>query len=797
MKKKKNSLYTLILAAMAGVLAVGCASREENPLGGGTNVSVDIPAGKGEDAASTVNVDANTGMGRYVEKNVLSFDSYGNISFSETADGQLVIFDKNAGKYVSTDHGENWELENLDWLNKISEGNYVNKTAVSNDGAFALSYFPLIEEASEQEGTEGAKGLVSHDVELDTHYLLVAPDGTQMEIDMGISEDEDVQDFCFSEMGRLFAGTRKGRIYEINTADGSCKEIASLENGALYMGYCRNGILLCASHEKVYLYNITDGTFLEDEALQEFILENYKSIEDYGSGYNAYLFGGEENIVYLASEKGLYRHVIGGGTVEQVIDGNLSAFGDPSHIVKGALFLEGQEFLVLFSDGKIMKFTYDATISAVPNDKLVVYSLEDNDTIRQAISAYQMANPDMYVSYEIGLEEDGVTRDDALKKLSTGLLNGSGPDVLVLDQMPFDSYIDKGVLLDISNVAEGLDGEDGLFMNLLEPLYTDGSLYMMPAEFQLPMLAGHQNDVQNATDYQGIADMAEAVRAKKPTADLIFKSSESGILKTFFMVCEPSWKRENGELDEESLRAFLQQTKRIYDAQMNGTPQERIENYQSLNGRYLKNFGCEYEDSVYFYLMGDSNYISGGVEALCGTVKDIDSFSGIFSASKVKGYEDTHIRRMDGQSRNVYCPMTLAGINAATKNSEKSVLFLRTLLGQEVQQMTHKGYPVNKTAFEKGLEKPDEHHITEEGAYMTYAMSDEEGKVFTWDIYWPDGKQQRQLRDWIKESDTPYLPDVMLEEAVCREGAKYLNGSQGLDAAMKAILDSVAIYLSE
>ena len=58
---------------------------------------------------------------------------------------------------------------------------------------------------------------------------------------------------------------------------------------------------------------------------------------------------------------------------------------------------------------------------------------------------YQTANPDMQITYEIGMEDDSITREDALKKLSTGLLNGSGPDVLILDKMPYNSYIDKGV----------------------------------------------------------------------------------------------------------------------------------------------------------------------------------------------------------------------------------------------------------------------------------------------------------------------------------------------------------------
>ena len=45
--------------------------------------------------------------------------------------------------------------------------------------------------------------------------------------------------------------------------------------------------------------------------------------------------------------------------------------------------------------------------------------------------------------------------------------------------------------------------------------------------------------------------------------------------------------------------------------------------------------------------------------------------------------------------------------------------------------------------------------------------------------------------------DTPYLSDFVLEEAVYAQGTKYLEGEQDIDAAVKAIADSVGIYLSE
>ena len=102
-------------------------------------------------------------------------------------------------------------------------------------------------------------------------------------------------------------------------------------------------------------------TRIEDAVLTDFIKSNYGSTEALSElYYNYYAFFGEENVVYIAGEKGLYRHLIGGSSMEQVIDGNTSSFGDPSHGVICARMIKNNEFLVCYSDYKIVKFTYFA-----------------------------------------------------------------------------------------------------------------------------------------------------------------------------------------------------------------------------------------------------------------------------------------------------------------------------------------------------------------------------------------------------------------------------------------------------
>ena len=146
-------------------------------------------------------------------------------------------------------------------------------------------------------------------------------------------------------------------------------------------------------YEELLIYDMEKQEYIEDEVLGDFVKENYKDRSNNGgSFFDLYFFMGEENILYLAGNKGLYRHVIGGSAIEQVIDGNLSIFNNPSYTLRGMLALDDSEFIALFGGGKVARFTYNPDIPTIPSETLKVYSLEENKMIRQAAVLYQAFN---------------------------------------------------------------------------------------------------------------------------------------------------------------------------------------------------------------------------------------------------------------------------------------------------------------------------------------------------------------------------------------------------------------------
>ena len=184
---------------------------------------------------------------------------------------------------------------------------------------------------------------------------------------------------------------------------------------------------------------VSDG----DKVLQDFIME--KVGDEIGSNTDSYTIvmvqGEEKAVVYFACESGLYRHVIGGTAVEEVMAGNLSSLGDPMMSLAGMAVLPDNEFAVLYTNGKMYRYVYDPDIPTIPDQQVGIYSLTENYAIRQAVSLFQKQHPEVYVRYEIGMTAgSGMIKEDAVKNLNTKIMSGSGPDLLVLDGLPRSSY---------------------------------------------------------------------------------------------------------------------------------------------------------------------------------------------------------------------------------------------------------------------------------------------------------------------------------------------------------------------
>lgn len=782
MKRKRMSALLLTLIMLFACLT-GCGKTDE---GGNTGLLENI-GGSGLDAQQA---DVNLAMGRYVEEITDFADDrvswYGS-RLHKLSDGRIVISDNARPFLISDDNGATWKEDDREWHTRmLNEGKFYSEIAIGADNTVAVIYGEALSDGDDGEN----KSIEYNNI---TKLLVVRPDGTENLIEIPVSgEGKYPHTVGIADNGRAFVSISDSRdLYEVKE-DGSCAHFMTVRGECPEFMQFQGNLIFLDGHdyEKILIYDMEKKEYVEDEVLDDFIKENYPDGNSYdGSGtYQMYLFPGEEGVIYIAGEKGLHRHVIGGSAMEQIIDGSRCTFTNPSYEITGMVMLADNAFLTLFSNARLARYVYDSDVATVPDDRLKVYSLKENDTIRYAIAQYQAVYPDIAVEYEIGMEEGGsVTREDAIKSLNTRIMAGEGPDVLLLDDMPLDSYIEKGILLNLSAILNSLNNDEEVFDGIVKAMKKDEKVYAMPCEIQIPVIMGAEKYISQLKDLESIADVMEQLREDNPDKDLFYICSEKGIMRYFAMSCVPAWIMEGGELDREAISQFLEQTKRIYDAQTDGLPEEIIEEYQWRNDSWLEAQGVSKDDHPDFRALDNVVfYYEGAIQLSYSALSRAVVYDMMVSADKVEGFEGSKWTVMNGQSNHVFCARTLLGINAASENLGSAENFVRLCLGRENQSNLVYGLAVNKTAFGENFIIPEN---TEK--YIFLNSKEEEIKLAI------NEKQITDLRKCVEAADTPYIEDTVLENVVYEEGIRYMQGTQSLEEAVNAIERKISIYIAE
>lgn len=500
----------------------------------------------------------------------------------------------------------------------------------------------------------------------------------------------------------------------------------------------------------------------------------------------------EDGVIYLAGKKGLHRHVMGGAAMEQIIDGKLSCLGNPQYGVVGMLLLNTGEFLALSDRGKLINFTYDPNKEAVPQERLKIYSLEKNNDMYTAVSYYQIQNPDVFVEYEIGMEEgSAVTKEDAIKKLNTQIMAGEGPDILMLDGLPIDSYVEKGMLCELNNVVDTI--ENDVFRNLIYAFAKEDRIYAVPGQIGFPVMMGKKEDVSQMTNLMAMADGIERMRGEMPEKDLIGLSSEKAVMKLCSIISAQEWKKNYGEIDRKAIEKFLTQAKRIYDAQMNGLGEESVVRLRRSDEYHVQYRGENwmYDLINYTFYM---DYAAGYYHTYAGVSFSPNSYIELASVSKTTGFEDTALMPMTGEKGCVFIPETILGINAAAQRKELAEDFIKMFLGKE-NQSSLSGYAVNKEAFAETL-KARGKDLDENEEYKVCVVY-EDGTELALDIIPPDDGDIAAVMGWMESAEIPYIENVVFEECVFEEGSGFILGERGIEETLDAVEGRLAIYISE
>ena len=562
--KRLVSVSTAACMAIAAASLTGCSGGDSgSSQSGNENAEKKDASGSGESKA----------MGRYLEEELaVPKDCMEISSLQILENGSMEMIAQNGDGvlclYKSADQGADWDegvtLASIFGL-ESSNGELFYKTALGKDGSILGGVYV---EAKDENGL----GI------MDYYYCPAGGEGRKLEFEN--AADGLAWGMKIGANGNLFLQFSGNGIQEINPTDGSIVHEYEKGSSTDYMGVTSEYLIIVSAGE-VYYYDVATGKPAEGgDVLTEQLKKTPSNLEFGNSSGTSLMFmdGDEEGTVFYVDSTGLYRYAFGGNVIEQVIDGSLNtistankAFEDMVLGPDGKIYIAEIDYNSSTMSGKLYSYTYSADTPTVPDTELTIYSLEDNSSIRQAVAMFQKKYPDIYLTLETGMSgDDGVTRTDALKTLNTEIMAGKGPDILILDGISSETYVEQGMLEDLSGILKAA----GLLSNIEEAYKSeDGSIYEMPVKFGVPMIEGKKEDVDAVTDLTSLADVTEKHKEEYGLSTetfyklpLTYSMYPKAFLEELADDNSAAWVKENGTLDEEKVKEFLEQAGRIYQA---------------------------------------------------------------------------------------------------------------------------------------------------------------------------------------------------------------------------------------
>ncbi|MBQ7918633.1 MAG: carbohydrate ABC transporter substrate-binding protein [Lachnospiraceae bacterium] len=704
-----------------------------------------------------------TALGRYVEETVeLPVQNVTCISLVQK-DSFIRLVDFNGQDLVSTDGGKSFDkIENLsdEYENDITP--VLLSMAENADGDRILTTFLELNSYTHMVFTKNEQSIMLDKFStMDFLSLFVSRDGS-------------------------FIALQDKNVYWIDSTTGECQFLFESQ-GYPYYAASDEKMLYVADESGIWIYDLESS-----ELKQQDTLLNDLTIKEAGD-FLLYPYGEE---VYILTREGLYLYELYSESKTRLIDGSLCSIGDITKNYVGMAVIEtgnNAEFLIYYSDGSLLRYVYDSTLSSEPESVLRVYGVYEDGNVRQLINAFQKEHPEISVKYEIGIDSDnGMTLDDALKNLSTEIAAGSGPDILLMDYLPYESYMGKGALMELEEIRNAID-ESEYFINVVDGVRTESGLYTIPLTFTIPVIGGDAS-ILGIDTLSELADLLESERKEKPEGSLFSFVDAKGALKLLSQSSMGVWVQEDGTLDRKMVEDFLIQVKRIYDAQMAGFPNEEPQlQYTSWNWgtgenlfvRYFDSYGVRdaAEDAILEF-PGQPFYAG----YLSNSKDDFPYFMG-----QLKYLEEDYTL-MPGQNYGTVLVSTLLSICNTSGNKEEATLFVEYAFSEEFQSAAFlNGIPINRSAHSN-------REICPHDTRMVYSMLIyplQEGVDEIIEIYWPTDLDFYLLNAKIENISGVNYCDTRVYEAVIKYGEAALQGEISIEEAMNTIEKSVQLYLAE
>ena len=539
---------------------------------------------------------------------------------------------------------------------------------------------------------------------------------------------------------------------------------------------------------------VTDYEYLVTDNTVYYISNNLEVVEfDYSSrkenrlsvdnvSQDAKLQINEEGTIFLLDASGIRRCEKTGSLWEIITDNSAYSMSNSSYSPVEFLHMQGEydSFVIYYEsiiDSKpsfLAEYTFGEIVKE-ENKELTIYSLWENATMREAISDYKKEHKDVNIHYEVAFSENSsATLSDQIRALNTEILAGNGADIFVLDGLPMESYIQKGVLMDMGDVLNPFIESEQLLSSISDDYTQDGKIYGMPMRFYMPFYATTE-DIKEQT--KSIAALSEL--ASKSERNLFKTLSYEELLSSLLYIYSDEYMQEDGSIDLKAMTDFLQRVKGISD-------QIESSKMPTFDPLYIGGNSVTTPSYLHEFIIGNEfEIINYDIYATIGCAADAYDFDRIVACTN-------HVGGYYFSVKDLYISNGIVGINKETKEADIAKDFVKELYEESFQSVDfNDGFPVNATSLKTWMTKEPDPNL------MSGFSTQENGKQIMIIFYEMDVEKKKEFYDMLLSLDTPITNNSTVIDMILEEAVGYLAGEKELEQTAQDITNKVNLYLNE
>lgn len=753
----RKIIQAILVALLLIMTITGCSAKKSK------EADMGMEAERGTEAEQTL--ESGLSMGRYVEEELVfpeGVKSGDFVSITASPEGDIELYTYSNGSYQAYLINKKWRKVEAEALQKIN--NIDAKT-------------------------------------IRIRQVLYGEDKKQYLLGETISDYYSVL-YRLSDSG-VFEKVALKRFEETNEDWGNLpyrpNVIKVLENGMIAVAYPWNVIEVYSSDGQSILGEYrcgrssvlaVEGNTLyyidqNDKELLSINMETKKKGSPRPLGIDPFVAGALEinsGNAYICNTNGIHLNMEGASLWETLIEGDQCSLNMPTISLKDYVIGTEEDFYIVVTnmgntDVNIKHIYFAENVSSVPPITLSIFSIEDNPTIRQAITIFQESHPEVRIHFSIantdnelrytyGLKnpKQTIPLKDQINAMNTELLAGKGPDIIVLDGMPIDSYIDKGVLEDMGSIFSSMKDSDELLPNITAPYELDGKVYAMPLHFRLPFIYGASDAVNAANSIQELAEYARS----NNEIPLLAPNNYRALAAWLFMIYYDRSLDQDQEIDKVALQEFLEDINVISEA-IHASDDARMSGFTTSGGPVL---GYWMAGAIKVY----RKEYQANIEELGGMM---DFSLPLKAVQEVQG----SLRAMN----HLFKATGLVGINKEGNQKELAKEFIQLLLSKDIQRLNLEGaFPVNKAAMEEWIKTDSQNYIIADNM---------EGGTIRGD--YPDQDSRDMIYEWVCAAGKPMVNDIAMMDMILDEAERYLRGDITAEQAAGNAAAGIQLYLSE